>query len=198
MIAGLRGRVRALALALLLLVEGPQPRCSSRRASGPKPLQQRPTPGRPATTGLEVALVTVGPGQIYWERFGHNAIVIRDRASGAATLYHFGIFDFESENFLLNFLRGRMTLPSRSAQPLRELRRVPRRRAARSTCSGSRSRRRSAATLRDFLEWHVAPENARYRYDYYVRNCSTKMRDALDLATRRRGPRARSTVARAA
>ncbi|MDE1899290.1 MAG: hypothetical protein KGH73_09565, partial [Xanthomonadaceae bacterium] len=31
---------------------------------------------------LEVALVTYGPGTAVWERFGHIAILLRDRASG--------------------------------------------------------------------------------------------------------------------
>lgn len=32
------------------------------------------------------------------------------------------------------------------------------------------------------LSWHEQPENATYRYDYFRQNCSTKVRDALDLA----------------
>ena len=31
---------------------------------------------------LRVALVTAAPGDIYWERFGHNAILIEDTVSG--------------------------------------------------------------------------------------------------------------------
>src|SRR5215467_9117070 len=47
---------------------------------------------------LEISLLTVGPGPIFWERFGHNAIVVRDRASGRAIAFNYGIFDFEQEN----------------------------------------------------------------------------------------------------
>jgi hypothetical protein len=36
--------------------------------------------------------------------------------------------------------------------------------------------------LRAFLEWNIRPENAGYAYDYYRDNCSTRIRDALDLA----------------
>ena len=32
--------------------------------------------------GTEAWLVTFGPGQIYWERFGHNAIWLREPAVG--------------------------------------------------------------------------------------------------------------------
>ncbi|HVF35461.1 MAG TPA: DUF4105 domain-containing protein [Candidatus Saccharimonadia bacterium] len=130
---------------------------------------------------LEIALVTIGPGEIYWERFGHNAIVVRDTVAGDGRIYHFGIFDFESENFLLEFLRGRMVYLA-VAEPLGDF--GPYLGAGRSIdvqwLALSPPQR---AALRDHLEWHVAPENSRYRYDYYERNCSTKIRDALDLAT---------------
>jgi hypothetical protein len=36
--------------------------------------------------------------------------------------------------------------------------------------------------LRDHLIYEVKPENRNYRYDYYLNNCSTRIRDALDIA----------------
>ena len=53
-------------------------------------------------------LVTFGPGEIYWERFGHNAIWLREPAVGLDHTFNFGFFDFEQEDFFLRFLRGRM------------------------------------------------------------------------------------------
>ena len=57
---------------------------------------------------LEVSLVTYGPGAIYWERFGHDAIRIRDRVSGESGDFNYGVFDFEDSAFLWNFARGHM------------------------------------------------------------------------------------------
>src|SRR5215472_17090177 len=51
----------------------------------------------------QVALVTFGPGRIYWERFGHNAIVVDDPSAGTRIAYNYGVFDFEERHFLLNF-----------------------------------------------------------------------------------------------
>ena len=67
----------------------------------------------------EAWLVTYGPGEIYWERFGHNAIWIRDAGLGLDHVFNFGFFDFEQENFFLNFLQGRMLYFS-AARPARE------------------------------------------------------------------------------
>ena len=37
----------------------------------------------------KVALVTFGPGPRYWERFGHNAIIIDDPAAGTRMAYNY-------------------------------------------------------------------------------------------------------------
>ena len=34
------------------------------------------------------------------------------------------------------------------------------------------------AAVRDFIVWNARPENRYYRYDYYLDNCSTRVRDA--------------------
>jgi hypothetical protein len=39
-----------------------------------------------------------------------------------------------------------------------------------------------AATLQEFLEWNNLPANRGYFYNYYLDNCSTRVRDAVDRA----------------
>ena len=130
---------------------------------------------------LEVALLTVGPGERTWEKFGHNAIVIVDRAAGRARSYNYGLFDFRQENFLLRFVQGRMwySMGSRSAQ--REIDMYTR---ADRTVVFQRLRLTAAqrAALRDFLAWNDTDGRRNYYYDYYRDNCSTRVRDALDRA----------------
>jgi hypothetical protein len=129
----------------------------------------------------EVWLVTYGPGEIYWQRFGHNAIWIRDPQRGLDHVFNFGFFDFAQENFLLRFLQGRMLYFS-AARPAREEfaayidenRSI---RAQRLALSGPQK-----LQLADYLLHEVRPENRDYRYDYYLNNCSTRVRDALDQA----------------
>jgi hypothetical protein len=138
-------------------------------------------PGAEAGSELVVYLMTMGPGELVWERFGHNAIYIRDDARGTGTAYNFGIFDFDQEDFLLRFVQGRMFYWMEGADAertaavyrsydrsvwLQELELTPAQRVA----------------LRDFLEWNEREENRYYHYDYYHDNCSTRVRDALDRA----------------
>jgi hypothetical protein len=128
---------------------------------------------------LEVFLVTYGPGDVYWERFGHNAIEIHDTASDQAANFNYGIFDFDESGFMLNFARGYMHYMIDAVRSdvdeqfyVDSGRSVTRQRLA---LSGAQAQR-----LRDFLLWNLLPENVRYNYDYLLDNCSTRVRDALD------------------
>ncbi len=130
---------------------------------------------------LEVSLVTYGPGDTYWERFGHDAIELRDVASGEAITFNYGVFDFDEKGFLLHFARGSMhylmdAAPSEVDQRyyVDVGRSVTRQRLAFTAAQ--------AGDLRDFLMWNLRPENVRYDYDYYADNCATRVRDALDKA----------------
>jgi hypothetical protein len=158
---------RALLVFVLLLFGGLSPaRASVANAPG---------------ANLRVSLITYGPGEIYWERFGHDAIELRDSVSGEAVNFNYGVFDFEEKGFLLNFARGRMrylmdAAPSAIDESffVESGRSVTRQNLALSA--------EQAAALRDFLLWNLRPENAGYPYDYYADNCTTRVRDALNKA----------------
>jgi hypothetical protein len=145
---------------------------------------QGPAPGAgvPAAPGgarLAVYLVTFGPGPKIWERFGHNAIWIRDTVSGDGLAYDFGRFDFSEQRFFLNFAQGRMMywmgrddgvalinyyLRMQRSAWLQELALPP----------------EARVRLRQYLDDTFARDRGRYRYDYYRDNCSTRVRDAID------------------
>ena len=138
----------------------------------------------PATTAAaapRIGVVTMGPGEIFWERFGHDAIVVEDPATGARTNYNFGFFDLEEAGFLGRFVQGRMqymlvALPLE--QDLAYYRDVGRGAAVQWLDLDPAQARQLAADLAE----NARPENARYRYDYYTDNCATRVRDALDRA----------------
>lgn len=128
---------------------------------------------------LEVSLLTYGPGDIYWERFGHDAIEIRDRNSGESVSFNYGMFDFNQDNFLLNFARGRMRYRMDAVRTAEDLAwyRGEGRSITRQYLAMKPQQR---AQLRDFLLWNLRPQNVQYDYDYFTANCATQVRDALD------------------
>jgi hypothetical protein len=129
----------------------------------------------------QVALVTFGPGRVYWERFGHNAIIIDDPAVATRIAYNYGVFDFQEKNFLLNFVLGHMHY-SLAAEPLDEDLAVYLGEGRSVTVQILNLTSAQARQLANFLSWNAQPQNADYRYDYFVNNCSTRVRDALNQA----------------
>lgn len=131
--------------------------------------------------GSEAWLVTFGPGEVYFERFGHNAIWLREPAAGLDHTFNFGYFDFAQEDFFLRFMRGRMLYFSIAQQASSEFEYY--RQANRSIRAQKLNLTHlQYQQLRDYLLAEIQPENRDYRYDYYLNNCSTRIRDALDIA----------------
>lgn len=135
-------------------------------------------------------LVTVGPGREIWERFGHNAIWIHDPGApfGRTDLaYDYGRFDFRAERFFVRFALGEMAYSMDSATVTRVVQGY-----------GARGRSVSIqqlaltqdqiAELQAALDADVArvtsPGGWTYPYDYYLDNCSTRLRDVLDRVLR--------------
>ena len=170
------GRLAGWGLLALLLVR-------AALLSGQTHLQP---PNRPAAaavavpgSNLRISILTMGPGADVWERFGHNAIVVEDQAEGSRVAYNYGMFSFRQENFVLRFIQGRMNYWMAGETAEVELAKyVAAQRWVREQELNLTPAQR--ASIRDFLEWNARPENRFYRYDYFLDNCSTRVRDVID------------------
>lgn len=126
-------------------------------------------------------LLTYGPGEIYWQRFGHNAIWIRDPSRRLNHTFNFGFFDFEQEGFLGNFLLGRLNYFAAARPAEVELSEyLNQDRSIRAQRLDLTPEQLEALT--QHLLSQVSMENREYLYDYYRNNCSTRIRDSIDLA----------------
>ena len=137
------------------------------------------SPAAPPAGAPVISVLTFSPGEIYWQRFGHNALLVREQ--GRAVVYNYGIFDFQQEDFLLNFARGRMQYLL-AQEPFAQTLALYRHEGRAVVEQQLDLTPEQAIALRDFLVINALPENAEYRYDYFLSNCSTKLRDAIDLA----------------
>lgn len=130
----------------------------------------------------EISVVTFGPyqGEV-WSAFGHNGIRVRDPKYRIDWFYDYGVFDFEQENFFLNFAKGLLKYKI----GVREYRHV---------YAFQKSLNRyiklqylnltleEKQTLFNYLQNNALPENAEYLYNYVYDNCATKIRDvAVEL-----------------
>src|SRR5205823_7193531 len=68
-----------------------------------------PPPAVPAAADpLSIYVMTFGPGDHPFFKFGHDAIWIHDTEAGTDKVYNFGTFAF-SPRVIVDFLHGRMT-----------------------------------------------------------------------------------------
>jgi len=124
-----------------------------------------------------VAVLTMGPGDHPFARFGHNALLLewRDRA----LFYNFGTFAFDGLSGIRDFMAGRFrywlsvstleaTLYAYAAQN---------RTVVAQELDLTREER---GALSRALAENARPENRYYDYDYYYDNCTTRVRDAID------------------
>ncbi|MEF9977548.1 MAG: DUF4105 domain-containing protein [Thermomonas sp.] len=128
-----------------------------------------------------IGVVTMGPGDIFWERFGHDAIVVDDGAPGGPTSYNFGFFDLAEDGFIGRFVRGEMEYML-VALPLDDDLRYYHEVGRGATLQWLDLEPAQARALAAALAENARPENARYRYDYYTDNCASRVRDAIDRA----------------
>ena len=142
-----------------------------------------PAPAAPAAADpLSIYVMTFGPGDHPFFKFGHDALLVRDRAAGTDRVYNFGTFRFDSPGLIVDFLHGRLTywLSVSSLAPTvasyeRENRTIVLQELALPAAEKQ--------ALRARLDDNARPENRDYKYDYFLDNCATRVRDAVDRAT---------------
>jgi hypothetical protein len=167
----------ALLAALLQVAAAPSTQPGALRTPISAATAAQAEPG----SNLRVYLLTMGPGDQVWEKFGHNAIWIHDGDAGTDIAYHWGLFDFADKEFVSRFIQGRMrySMGAFDMEQTIDAYRQSNRTVWAQELNLSPSQRKKLA---GFIAWNVRPENRYYSYDYFRDNCSTRVRDAIDMA----------------
>lgn len=128
----------------------------------------------------EIAVVTVGPyqGEV-WSAFGHSGIRIYDPSLRMDWIYDYGVFDFEQENFFLNFAKGllKYRIGVREYPRFLKIQKYLNRSVKEQYLNLTKEEKQE---LFDFLQNNARPENAEYLYNYVYDNCATKIKDVLE------------------
>jgi hypothetical protein len=93
-VANMRAPVVLLVLVVLVFV-ALVPRAA--RASGTEPGDE-----------FTISVLTMGPGDHPFFKFGHNAILVHDAALQRDEVYNFGTFQFQSATLISDFMKGRL------------------------------------------------------------------------------------------
>ncbi|MEX6625833.1 lipoprotein N-acyltransferase Lnb domain-containing protein [Tenacibaculum salmonis] len=126
----------------------------------------------------KISIITSGPGEALYEKFGHTAIRIKDPVLQLDLIYNYGIFDFSGPSFYTDFTKGYMKY---------KLAKYPFYLSLKSAQQDERWVKEQILNLTEtqkntffnILEINSAPENASYLYDPYFDNCATKPRDII-------------------
>jgi hypothetical protein len=139
-----------------------------------------PSPAR-AEPGenLTISMLTFGPGDHPFFKFGHNALLVQPR-DGQGLVFNFGTFAFDQPNLIPKFLKGRL-MYWLSVSPVQQTLRSYQ--ASNRTIEAQELDLTPAEREGLFrrLAQNARPENREYLYDYFWDNCSTRVRDAIDV-----------------
>lgn len=126
----------------------------------------------------QISLITCAPGKEVYERFGHSGVRLFDPVSKLDVVFNYGIFSFQTDNFILKFIKGEtdyylgvvptnMFLPeyqSRNSNVWEQVLNL--------------TPREKQKLIESLLE-NFKPENRKYRYNFVFDNCATRPRDKI-------------------
>lgn len=133
--------------------------------------------GQTLSPQAKVSLITVEPGQELYSGFGHSTFWIYDPSRGIDRIYNYGTFDFNPD-FYMKFVRGKLDymLSVSNMEYLMYGAMEEKRTVVEQVLNLSPVQRED---LFKFLETNYLPENRYYRYDFFLDNCSSRLRDVL-------------------
>ena len=126
----------------------------------------------------KVSLLTCSPGEQVYELFGHTAIRITDPAKGVDVVFNYGLFSFDTPNFVWRFVCGETDylLGCTDFQYF----------IAEYGVRGSGVTEQVLALdsmqknrIIEALATNALPKNRVYRYSFLFNNCTTKARDKI-------------------
>lgn len=127
---------------------------------------------------LTIYALTFGPDDHPFFKFGHNAILVQPQ-NGQGWVFNFGTFAFDSPDLIPKFLQGKFKywLSVSSVEDT-----MHSYASANRTILGQELNLTAAErwALWQSLRENAKPENREYLYDYFLDNCSTRVRDSID------------------
>ncbi len=125
-----------------------------------------------------VSVLTCAPGSELYSIFGHSALRIQDPAANLDWVWNYGVFEFNTPNFVLKFARGKLkyyVLSYGYADFYEEY--AAERRAIQEQVLDLTDPQKKR--IFDALVLNELPANRYYQYDFFFDNCSTRERDVI-------------------
>ena len=131
---------------------------------------------------IDIKIALIGPGKKIYTWWGYITLMIDDKSAGQNLSYDFGIFSFEDNNFIKNFIFGKLLYICNASDADDNI----------SNYIGL-NRDLTLYTLdfppekkmeiKKLAENSILPENRYFYYQFFNDNCSTRIRDIIDIAS---------------
>jgi hypothetical protein len=127
---------------------------------------------------LRISLLTCTPGQELNETFGHSAIRVIDSNSVTDHVYNYGTFDFEDKNFYIKFIKGKLRYFVNIDQ-FQEFSFFYQQYNRGITEQVLHLSEQEKQNIYHALIENAKEENKYYQYDFFLDNCTTRLRDII-------------------
>ncbi len=128
-----------------------------------------------------IYLLTINPGEATYSIYGHSAlrVIIPDQKTDL--VYNWGVFDFNTPNFVWKFAKGRLNylLDTSEYQSFMVEYMYEKRSVFSQKINLVSSEKQILLSL---IQKNLLPENRSYRYDFFYDDCSTRIRDLIEKA----------------
>ena len=126
-----------------------------------------------------ISILTCNPGKDVYSMYGHTAIRISDPAQNLDAVYNYGVFSFDSPNFMYRFAKGQtdyLMVGQKFSSFIPEYEQDQRSVYEQVLNLSQEGKNR----LFQALIKNARPENREYRYNFFIDNCATRVRDMIE------------------
>ena len=126
-----------------------------------------------------ISILTCNPGEEVYSIYGHTAIRVTDPAQNLDIVFNYGVFSFETPDFLYRFAKGQTDYRMDGGRfkgfmpEYEEEKRSVYEQVLNLSPEGK-------SKLFQALVENFKPENRMYRYNFFMDNCATRVRDMIE------------------
>ncbi len=136
-------------------------------------------PIRAQQDSIKISLLTCEPGTEIYALFGHTALRYENPTHGQDLVFNYGMFSFNSPNFLYRFVKGE-TDYELGVAPYAYFEGQYAMRGSSVYQQTLNLTSEEKLKLLRLLEENYLPQNRTYRYNYFYDNCTTRARDRFE------------------
>ena len=129
------------------------------------------------TENTEISIITIGPGSLLNDSFGHNGFRVKNEYFDV--IYDYGRYNFEDPNFYTNFAQGKLKylMGASNSRAIFTYYKQQNRTIKEQILNLEQDQKE---VLLNYLANNYKIENRAYLYDFFYDNCATKMRDVSE------------------